>query len=334
MAQKPWRVALGAKIRSTSAYQVLTLQKMPWEPIIGALNLSPMKSLDNTTKNLKDDPSHPRVFAVLREAVVREKGGYVHYDLGFLVPAPSGASRGIGMVRSTYTECQKNCMPGIANEKLVSQRNNATTQSNSTISQPHMKFMQEEVLIRVPLSYQMTRSAALDVILPLIPADVVRKAPLNDLDDAAILVLFLAHERGVGRTSRWFPYISSLPLEPSCGYSKALRPFMLDSISALGGEIGVDVNGWPEELWKATQYADRIAHGLTRDYGAYLKTPEGILSLDNIKWALCQVASRATGGSQKHGALRMVPVLDLINHDSSAGGFVELTGKERLGKKL
>jgi hypothetical protein len=25
---------------------------------------------------------HPRVFAVLREAVIRERGGYVHHDLG------------------------------------------------------------------------------------------------------------------------------------------------------------------------------------------------------------------------------------------------------------
>lgn len=334
LAQKPWRVALGASIRSSAAYQVLTLQKMPWEPIFSAWNSA--KSLghspDNTTKNLREDPSNPRVFAVLREAIVRENGGYVHYDLGFLVPAPCGASRGIGMVRSIYTNCQKNCMPGIAKEKLAVKGNSNATDHMNTHSLPTTYFMQEEVLIRIPLSYQMTRKAALDVLLPLIPADAIRKAPLNDLDDAAILVLFLAHERGVGRTSRWLPYIASLPLEPSCGYSKLLRPYMLDAINALGEEIGLDVNGWPEELWKATQYADRIANGLARDYGLYLKTPEGITTVDNIKWALCQIASRATGGSQKHGALRMVPVLDLINHDANAGGFVELTGTERLGK--
>jgi hypothetical protein len=30
--------------------------------------------------------------------------------------------------------------------------------------------------------------------------------------------------------------------------------------------------------------------------------------------------------------LRLVPILDLINHDVNAGGFVELSGKERLSK--
>ena len=51
---------------------------------------------------------------------------------------------------------------------------------------------------------------------------------------------------------------------------------------------------------------------------------------ENIAWALCQVASRATGGTQKYGALRMIPLLDIVNHDVDAGGFVELTGEERL----
>ena len=49
-----------------------------------------------------------------------------------------------------------------------------------------------------------------------------------------------------------------------------------------------------------------------------------------IEWALCHVASRATAASEKHGALRLVPMLDMINHDVNAGGFEELNGNERL----
>jgi hypothetical protein len=49
-----------------------------------------------------------------------------------------------------------------------------------------------------------------------------------------------------------------------------------------------------------------------------------------MEWALCQVASQTTGGSQKHDALRMIPLFDMIYHNSAAGGFVESTGKERL----
>jgi hypothetical protein len=171
---------------------------------------------------------------------------------------------------------------------------------------------------------------ALETLLPRITAEVQRRANLHELDDAALLVLLLAHERGVGRFSRWLPYISSLPLEPSCGYSKNLRPYMLDSINALRDELGLDVNGWSGELLKATQYAERVAIGLARDYGSFLQHPKGMSAQENMQWALCQVASRSTGGSQKHGQLRLVPILDMINHDANAGGFVELTGKERL----
>lgn len=190
--------------------------------------------------------------------------------------------------------------------------------------------MQEEVLIKVPLSFQMTRKVALDTLLPLIPADVQRKANVHELDDAALLVLLLAHERGVGTYSRWLPYIASLPTEPSCGYSVNLRPYVLDSINAMRDELGMDVNGWQSEMLKATQYAEKIANGLAKDYGAHMKHPKGVTAEENIQWALCQVASRATGGTSKHGALRMIPLLDMVNHDVNAGGFVELTGLERL----
>lgn len=88
--------------------------------------------------------------------------------------------------------------------------------------------MQEEILIKVPLSFQMTRADALATLLPRISPEVQRKASIHELDDAALLVLLLAHERGVGKYSRWLPYIASLPLEPTCGYSKELRPYMLD----------------------------------------------------------------------------------------------------------
>ena len=276
---------------------------------------------------LRADPSHPTVFAVLREAIVREKGGFVHPDLGILQPAPSGAARGVGMVRNDWHHCQNICNPGTAEEKVRQQQIDQTENPH-----PTKNFKQEEVLIKVPLAYQMTRSVALDTLLPLIPADVQRKASIHELDDAALLVLHLAHERGVGRYSRWLPYIASLPLVPSCGYSRELRPHLLDSIRAYKEELGLDVNAWPSELLKATQYAERVANGLSRDYGSYIQHPKGVTAVENIQWALCQVASRGTAGSQTHGSLRLVPMADLVNHDASAGGFVELTGKESFDK--
>ncbi len=272
---------------------------------------------------LRDNPSHPYVYAVLREAVAREKGGYVHPDLGFLEPAPCGAARGIGMVRNVYHRCQTRCVPGTAQEKLEAK------EKGDTKNDQEKRFLQEEVLIRVPLSYQMTRKLALDTLLPKITSETHRKT-VHELDDAALLVLLLAHERGVGQYSRWLPYIASLPHEPSCGYSQKLRPYVLDTINALRDEVGMDVDGWPGELIRATEYSERIVSGLASDYGSFLQHPKGMSAKTNIRWALCQVASRATAGYQKHGALRMIPLIDMLNHDAQAGGFVELTGEERL----
>ena len=278
---------------------------------------------------INNDPSHPRVFDVLREAIVREPGGYVHPDLGYLIPAPSGAARGLGMVRDDYQNCQSQCLPGVASEKIAAVKGNENNDSSSAGSDKKF-FKQEEVLVRVPLSYQMTRQVALDTLLPLIPAEVQRKASLHELDDAALLVLLIAHERGVGKFSRWHPYLSSMPVIPSCGYSPRAEPHMLDAINAMRDELGVDVHGWEGQLQTATKHAEKIVAGLEKDYGQYLKRPYGLTTTDNLHWALCQVASRATGGSQKHGSLRMIPMLDMVNHDANAGGFVELNGKESL----
>ncbi|CAJ1941658.1 unnamed protein product [Cylindrotheca closterium] len=324
-----WRVALGARIRSSATYEVLTLNRSPWSPSHGGSFFQEAQPLNSRSKSvvlldaetLRSDPSHSTVYAVLREAVVREMGGYVHPDLGILSPAPCGSARGLGMVRDSYHRCQTKCLPGIAEEKRRASIKNTTSEKT---------FMQEELLIKAPLAFQMTRTAALETLMPLISPEVQQHERLYELDDAALLTLLLAHERGVGKYSRWLPYIASLPLEPSCGYSKNLRPYLLDSINALREELGVDISGWPGELLKATQYADRIANALSQDYGSFLQHPKGVSQLENIEWALCQVASRAIAGSQKHGSLRLIPLVDLINHDNNAAGFVELTGEEKV----
>jgi hypothetical protein len=367
----PWRISLGGQIRDSQTYAFLMAPAArvaegnfflgdTLASVLGGLGMSTASSSSSSSSGpssrrrrggesvavreidpdvIARNPSHPFLYAVLREAVVRESGGYLHPDLGILEPAPCGAARGLGMVRNAYHNCQVRCIPGLAHEKLEAKVERKTLECSgdddldcnaNNRRGSHPKYMQEEVLIRVPLSFQMTRKVALDTLLPLVSAEVQRKASIHELDDAALLTLLLAHERGVGPYSRWYPYIASLPHEPSCGYSQKLRPYILDSINALRDELGMDVNGWPGELLKATQYAQKIAASLTKDYGPFLLHPEGVSALGNIEWALCHVASRATGGSQKHGALRMIPVIDMLNHDFDAGGMVELTGQERL----
>ncbi|CAB9526883.1 expressed unknown protein [Seminavis robusta] len=353
MPVSPWRVELGSRIRGSLWYQTLFLQSS------SAAQAPPSALLHQKQQTA--------MYAVLREAVVREKNGFVHPDLGIMIPAPCGAPRGIGMVKDGWHKCQSACNPGVAKEKMDLHRNqqaklmraNAAASAyddpdNSTSRvlwlppiPDHTVYKQEEVLVRVPLTFQMTRQVALDTLLPRIPGDVQRKANPQDLDDAALLVLLLAHERGVGRHSRWFPYIASLPREPTCGYSSLLRqatatPTTHQSQSQqqqqpqntaaklLQEELGVDTYGWKGELAKAHKHALRIVHGLTKDYGTHILHPDGMTAMTNLEWALCQVTSRATAGSEAYGSLRMVPLVDMINHDAAAGGFVELTGKERL----
>jgi hypothetical protein len=229
---------------------VITFDEKVWQPWFDSFTQW-AEDLEQTleAEEYAQNPSHPRVFAVLREAVIRERGGYVHHDLGLLVPAPSGASRGLGIVRDNYQKCQTQCLPGTGDEKLQWMKERAEAiAKNETIPFPSSPiYRQEEVLLRIPLSFQMTRSVALDTLSALVPADVQRKSSLHELDDAALLVLLLAHERGVGRFSRWLPYIASLPSEPSCGYSTNLRPYMLDTLNALREELGVEVQGWEAE---------------------------------------------------------------------------------------
>ena len=369
-----WRINLGGKIRSNIVYRN-TIGKIPRssgrntflsenksiKTIVGiasnVVNSIPLFGRTNDAFNgtdpfsnhgipsvvvkkihpdeMKSNPSHPYVYAILREAIAREKGGYVHPDLGFMEPAPCGAARGIGMVRNVYHRCQTRCVPGTADDKLKAKRKRENHAAESTTEDEGegegRRYLQEEVLIRVPLSYQMTRKVALDTLMPLLTSETQRKT-VHELDDAALLVLLLAHERGVGQYSRWLPYITSLPHEPSCGYSQNLRPHLLDTINVLRDELGMDVDGWPGELIRATEYSERIVVNLTNDYGSFLKHPSGISQKANIRWALCHVASRATGGYRKYGALRMIPMIDMLNHDAHAGGFVELTGEERLEK--
>jgi hypothetical protein len=318
-----WRQDAADRLRSTRAYRWTTGNEgaVTWKDWIALpFNGWHINKFQNRDAYLvSSNPSHPRIFALLRESVVRERGGYVHPDLGFLVPAPSGAARGIGMVRDSYHKCQIQCLPGLANEKL---RFNRNRQSSREV------YMQEDILLRIPLDCQMTRKVALDTLLSIVPSS--KHPVLYELDDAALLVLLLAHERGVGRFSPWMPYIASLPPEPSCGYSKRLRPYMMDAIEALRDEYGVDTQGFTEQLFRATQYAHKIAVALSKEYGAHIEAPRGLSMTENIEWALCQVASRATAGTAQHGSLRLIPMVDQINHDANAGGFIELTGKERL----
>ena len=358
-----------------------------------------LSSIFSSTPKHAHDSS--RAFAVLREMIVREEGGFVHPDLGFLTPAPCGADRGIGMVRDSYDKCQLRCTPGnvedymeyekevervehywlheatdeqIKNryheemefahleqrprekwatadvpewlqrmlewdEMTPAQREENLAQYPDWMCGPRIygsdlqkdlvpRYNQTEVLIKVPYSIQMTKEVALEILGPRMPASVARNSPLEELDDGIILALLLSHERGLGKDSLWYPYIATLPPEPLCGYWPLYRAAAFDTITTLGLDIGMDVSGWASEIVKASNYADSIADSLAKEYGVHLITIQGETAYESIRWALCHVFSRAIGGNGERGALRLIPMVDILNHYLDADPSKELKGTE------
>lgn len=323
-----------------------------------------------------DAPSHPMGFYALREYIVRYDHGYVHPDLGFLIPAPSGAARGIGMVSDSYTKCQRHCFPGTAierkEEEMVEQKriqelreqqlaeqeimdemkrqfpelssDNAESEGCSTLpprpSPPFYQhkaenqtvsttktYSQHELLLHIPLEAQITRSTALEILKNILPEEVM-KNQIAALDDAFVLTVLLAHERGLGDGSRYWPYIATLPPRPTCALHPASRQSVVDVVTALSVEMGTDVVGWPNEISKAAEVAERIVTTLYTQYKLFLATPPGMNLLDSLRWALCHVSSRAIAGREDHGRLRLVPMMDMINHDEAADKFHEVVGNE------
>lgn len=305
---------------------------------LSPVSLSTLFSMTNISSRMQPSPDTSNVlmrFAVLREAIQRE-GGYIHPDLGILIPAPSGAARGLGMISKKYNSCQRYCTPGSNTETDLDPLVVNTVPSNTSLSlmeeiyktqqnitQNHKPiFQQEHVLINVPLSYQMTRSLAVKTLYNLFPPDLMHQKPHVELDDAFLLTLLLAHERGLGIKSKFQPYINTLPSQPECGYSPKVRHKAQRLIQVMA-ELGMDVSRWPEELTKSGDRAKLIAQSLHETYGAFIARHPDFTTLESIEWALCHVASRATAGSARHGALRLVPAIDMINHDMHSGRFME-----------
>lgn len=193
-------------------------------------------------------------------------------------------------------------------------------------------YSQSEILLRIPIEAQITRKLALDTLTGLILHELPgRQTHLEELDDGFVLAVYLAHERGLGQKSRIWPYIATLPPRPTCALNWGWRQSIVDVVTALSMEMGTDVQGWPNEISKAAEAYEMIVMSLSRQFGDLLATRPGAEDVtENIRWALCHVASRAIAGKDSHGRLRLVPMLDMINHDAAADKYMELSGTEKL----
>lgn len=230
-----------------------------------------------------------RKFDALVKAV-KQAGGYVHPSIGLVAPAPSGAPRGIGMVKKV----QPPLTPG------------------------------SDLLIRVPYSYQLSRPLAMDTLNEVLSHE--QYSLLVDLDDAALLVLLLAHEYGLGKKSKFHTYIQSLPSEGGCGYDyvKDLRDL----------PPGVE----QDDIEMAIMYAHRVSNGMAQDFAASLAQSNWPKEWKQdpslaLRWGLCMVSSRGTAanaspGNSSASGVRLIPLADMANHRRVSGGYMELSGEE------
>ena len=174
----------------------------------------------------------------------------------------------------------------------------------------------------MPPTYHLTRDLAMQILMPLIPKDVLEYAPLSTLDDGALLVLLLVHLKGSG-SEEWEPYLQSLPGHPSCGW--------------YGENSNVAHEEYNIVVQESKRYVSRVASGMAADYGAFFAKEhwpsEWLNSAEKaIEWTLCIVSSRGTAASPEYGGglIKLVPLVDMFNHSSENKGFKELT-KEDIG---
>jgi hypothetical protein len=251
-----------------------------------------------------DDHNDRLIMTSIAERVTQE-GGYVDPSLILVSPSPLGAERGMM------------CRPSDAGDA-----NAASTKENDEST--------EKFWVRVPFSYQLTRDLALETLTSLVPPEVLEKSPLSTLDDAALLVLLVAHLRGAtSEGDKWYPYLASLPNEPGCGWWHNHH---------MEGVIHEEV------IDSALTYVERVSKGMAQDYGPYLASehwPEewktetgdgGVIkaAASAIEWALCIVSSRGTAASPAlgGGSVRLVPLADMFNHDVNSDGFIELSEED------
>ena len=248
-----------------------------------------------STKQLND------ILVRLSNQIIKE-GGYVHPSLQLASPAPCGADRGvIG-----------------ADTDATGGRASSDEDNDSTI------------WLRVPFSYQITRNLALETITPLIPDDVLSMAPLQTLDDAALLVLLHVHLRGASsKKDKWYPFLTSLPDSPGCGWWSDDEDDSIKKIKVYEHIISNDV------VVGSRQYVGRVSTGMDGDYGHYLakkywpKKWNGEAA-SAIEWALCIVSSRGTAASPSlgGGSTRLVPFADMFNHNLQSDGVFEIDENE------
>ena len=167
-------------------------------------------------------------------------------------------------------------------------------------------------LLVVPARCVLDRERALRDLTPLVPASVLRDAPLDTLDGAALITLLLARERALGAASFYAPYIASLPQTPPCAWwgGAAARARALDACAACPAD---EREEWAAELERAAAYSARVSMGMAGDYGDALG-----VDADGIEWALATLSSRSMGGQD---APCLVPLLDLVNHDAAWHAF-------------
>ncbi|GBF97936.1 hypothetical protein Rsub_10609 [Raphidocelis subcapitata] len=145
--------------------------------------------------------------------------------------------------------------------------------------------------------------------------------PVSEVDGLSRLALLLAHERGKGEASRWWPYVANLAGPAPCAWlmePPALRAALRDLLAArCGGDAGGAARAaalaaaWEAQIAAAGRVARARAAALAGAYGDALGVDAA-----GLAWAMGQVVSRAFGRGDD---VALAPLVDSCNHRGGAG---------------
>jgi len=212
---------------------------------------------------------------------VLENGGHIHQRLEVVENAPCGGGRGIVSTMDISAE-DAGSMPLI----LV----------------PDALYLTSQVA-RFGFQHYVEQGA---------PA-------VDELDQTTQLAVLLAHEKGEGEESFYFPYIAALPQRPPCAWAMDDSELQaaLASIQAASLEAGCGIP--PEELerWKVEAMQTRESLRVHSDalYERYAPYFRSEVTADTYFWALGMVVSRAFSS---HPELGLAPLIDIMNHRGGA----------------
>ena len=158
------------------------------------------------------------------------------------------------------------------------------------------EIVQGTPLLQIPSKLIMTR----DVAVRILGQDIVP----DSLNEYLALALLLIHERSLGASSFFAPYINILPTQEEVGQTWTWSE---DELALLTGSGVLDATA------SLRQKIEREHNSLLVEIIRPMQMDEAVYTLEAFEWAMSMLLSRAID-LREVGKLALVPYADLLNH--------------------